>query len=135
MAGKTGTTNDKKDSWFAGFSGQHVITVWVGRDDSKPTNMTGGSGALYVWGDMMKVLPSTPLKIGQSTKLVWVTVDANTGLLFNSACGKPVKLPFAQGTQPRKLSYCAPPPAPAPQPAARQPQPARAGNWVDNLME
>lgn len=161
VAGKTGTTNDKKDSWFAGYSGQHVMTVWVGRDDSKPTNMTGGTGALKVWADMMKVLPSQPLKIGQSSRLVWVDVDANTGLLFNPGCGKPVKMPFLRGTQPKKMSYCLPaepaegqpvaapagqvapatqPAAPAPRPAApaaapRAAQPApRPGNWVDNLM-
>jgi len=140
VAGKTGTTNDKKDSWFAGFSGQHVMTVWVGRDDSKPTNMTGGTGALKVWADMMKVLPSQPLKVGQSSRLVWVDVDVNTGLLFNPACGKAVKMPFIRGTQPQKLSYCAAPqleapisetgelvPAPAPaqaRPAAPVPQAA-----------
>lgn len=138
VAGKTGTTNDKKDSWFAGFSGQHVITVWVGRDDSKPTNMTGGTGALKVWADMMKVLPSRGLKIGKSSRLVWVDVDASSGLLFNPACGKAIKMPFVRGSQPNKVSYCVPPaapavpaPAPAPAPAAARP----AGNWVDNLME
>lgn len=114
VAGKTGTTNDKKDSWFAGFSGQHVITVWVGRDDSKPTNMTGGTGALKVWADMMKVMPSQPLKVGQSSRLVWVDVDASTGLLFNPACGKSVRMPFIRGTQPQKISYCAEPQLEAP---------------------
>ena len=116
------------------------MTVWVGRDDSKPTNMTGGTGALKVWADMMKVLPSQPLKVGQSSRLVWVDVDVNTGLLFNPACGKAVKMPFIRGTQPQKLSYCAAPqleapisetgelvPAPAPaqaRPAAPVPQAA-----------
>ncbi|TXH71163.1 MAG: penicillin-binding protein 1B [Thiothrix sp.] len=114
VAGKTGTTNDKKDSWFAGFSGQHVMTVWVGRDDSKPTNMTGGTGALKVWADMMKVMPSQPLKVGQSSRLIWVDVDAATGLLFNPACGKSVKMPFIRGTQPQKISYCAEPQLEAP---------------------
>ena len=134
VAGKTGTTNDKKDSWFAGYSGQHVMTVWVGRDDNKPTRMTGGTGALPMWGDMMKVLPSKPLRIGGSSKLKWITVDSKTGLLFNPACGKAVKMPFLRGTQPRKRSYCAPPEPQ--QPVAGQ-QPARnsGANWVDNLME
>lgn len=138
VAGKTGTTNDKKDSWFAGFSGQHVMTVWVGRDDSKPTNMTGGTGALKVWADMMKVMPSQPLKVGQSSRLIWVDVDAATGLLFNPACGKSVKIPFIRGTQPQKISYCAEPQLEAPasetgvpaaptqtRPAATTPAPAR----------
>ncbi len=131
VAGKTGTTNDKKDSWFAGYSGQHVMTVWVGRDDNKPTRMTGGTGALPIWGDMMKVMPSKPLKIGKSSRLVWVKVDSVTGLLFNPACGKAVTMPFSRGTQPRKRSYCTPP-KPTPQPA----QPAASGStWIENLRE
>lgn len=125
VAGKTGTTNDKKDSWFAGFSGQHVMTVWVGRDDSKPTNMTGGTGALKVWADMMKVMPSQPLKVGQSSRLIWVDVDAATGLLFNPACGKSMKMPFIRGTQPQKLSYCAEPQLEAPAAETGAPAPAR----------
>lgn len=133
VAGKTGTTNDKKDSWFAGYSGQHVMTVWVGRDDNKPTRMTGGTGALPVWGDMMKVMPSKPLTIGKSSSLVWVKVDSVTGLLFNPACGKAVTMPFSRGSQPNKRSYCAPPPPPAP--ARQSAQPAGNGNWIENLME
>jgi penicillin-binding protein 1B len=126
VAGKTGTTNDKKDSWFAGFSGQHVMTVWVGRDDSKPTNMTGGTGALKVWADMMKVMPSQPLKIGQSSRLIWVDVDSATGLLFNPACGKSVKMPFVRGSQPQKMSYCAAPQLEAPASETGAPAPAPA---------
>lgn len=108
VAGKTGTTNDKKDSWFSGFSGEHVMTVWVGRDDNKPTKMTGGTGALRLWGDMMKVLPSKPLRI-RSSRLTWVTVDQFSGLLFNPSCGKSMHIPFIRGSKPRKTSYCAPP--------------------------
>ncbi len=150
VGGKTGTTNDKKDSWFAGFSGQHVMTVWVGRDDNQPTHMTGSTGALYTWGDMMKVLPSRPLRIGQNNKLVWLNIDPYTGLRYNPACGKPIRVPFIKGTEPRKVSYCAPPqiqpaqpvqatPAAAPVQASRpQSRPARQparSNWVDNLMQ
>ena len=146
VAGKTGTTNDKKDSWFAGFSGEHVMTVWVGRDDNKPINMTGGTGALYVWSDMMRQLNSKPMKVGGSARLVWVDVDESTGLLFNPACGKAVKMPFIRGTQPKKVSYCAapvaPPTSPEEAPAQGSPAPAsvrpaaqgRAGNWVEDLM-
>jgi penicillin-binding protein 1B len=133
VAGKTGTTNDKKDSWFAGYSGQHVMTVWVGRDDNKPTRMTGGTGALPIWGDMMKILPTQPLKIGKSSRLVWVKVDSVTGLLYNPSCGKPVTMPFARGSQPSRRSYCAPPPQPVQQPA-RQPA-NNGGSWIENLME
>lgn len=61
MAGKTGTTDDMRDSWFAGFSGDKVAVVWVGRDDYQPMGLAGGTGALRVWGDFMLALPNEPL--------------------------------------------------------------------------
>jgi penicillin-binding protein 1B len=109
VGGKTGTTNDKKDSWFAGFSGQHVATVWVGRDDNKPIHMTGGEGALKVWADLFRVLPSKALQVQNSSRLVWVDIDSDTGLRFNPACGKAERVPFIKGSQPQKTNFCAPP--------------------------
>lgn len=53
-AGKTGTTNDKKDAWFAGFTPYHAAVVWVGYDDNTPHGLTGGSGAVPIWTDYMK---------------------------------------------------------------------------------
>lgn len=61
MAGKTGTTDDMRDSWFAGFSGDKVAVVWVGRDDYQPMGLAGGTGALKVWGDFMLAIPNEPL--------------------------------------------------------------------------
>ncbi len=152
VAGKTGTTNDKKDSWFAGFSGQHVVTVWVGRDDNKPTNLTGGTGALKVWADLFKVLPTKPLQVANSSRLVWVDVDQSTGLRFNPACGKAIRTPFIKGTQPQQMSYCEPPVSAdpvAPEPATAAPLPpaapvvvaapakkkADSSGWIDDLMQ
>ena len=53
VAGKTGTSNDYRDSWFAGFSGGHLIIVWMGHDDNTPTGLTGTTGALPVWTRLM----------------------------------------------------------------------------------
>ena len=53
-AGKTGTTSDKKDSWFAGFTPYHSAIVWVGYDDNTSHNLTGASGALPIWTQYMK---------------------------------------------------------------------------------
>ena len=53
LAGKTGTTNDYRDAWFAGYSGNYVSVVWVGRDDNKPIGLGGGTGALPIWIDWL----------------------------------------------------------------------------------
>jgi len=53
-AGKTGTTSDTKDAWFAGFTPLHAAVVWVGYDDNTPHGLTGASGALPIWLNYMK---------------------------------------------------------------------------------
>jgi len=113
-AGKTGTTNNKRDSWYAGFTGQHVVTVWIGRDDNKPTNLTGSSGALRVWADMVKVLPTKPFKPRSPKGTRWIKVDADSGQLYNSACGRAISLPFDSSSVPRSRRKCAARPAPQP---------------------
>ena len=58
VAGKTGTSSDTRDSWFAGFTGTYVAVVWVGYDDNRPTGLTGAAGALPVWADTLSRLKS-----------------------------------------------------------------------------
>jgi len=58
-AGKSGTTNDQKDAWFAGFTPRHVAIVWVGYDDNTPHHLTGGSGAVPIWTQYMKSYAAT----------------------------------------------------------------------------
>ena len=53
-AGKTGTTSDTKDAWFAGFTPFHSAVVWVGYDDGHSHGLTGASAALPIWVDYMK---------------------------------------------------------------------------------
>lgn len=77
MAGKTGTTDDMRDSWFAGFSGDKVAVVWVGRDDYKPMGLTGGSGALRLWGDFMLAIDNAP-----------IPADPPDGVAVVKACGR-----------------------------------------------
>src|SRR5450755_2399744 len=58
VAGKTGTSSDTRDSWFAGFTGSYVSVVWVGYDDNRVTGLTGAMGALPVWADTLARLRS-----------------------------------------------------------------------------
>ncbi len=59
LFGKTGTTNGGRDNWFAGFDRRYLLTVWVGRDDNRPTGLTGARAALPVWADAMQKLQET----------------------------------------------------------------------------
>lgn len=61
LAGKTGTTDDLRDSWYAGFGAKRLSVVWVGRDDNKPAKLTGASGALHVWTDLALAVPPKSL--------------------------------------------------------------------------
>jgi penicillin-binding protein 1B len=58
IAGKTGTSSDTRDSWFAGFTGSYLAVVWVGYDDNRVTGLTGAAGALPVWADTIASLNS-----------------------------------------------------------------------------
>jgi len=71
LFGKTGTTNDSRDSWFAGFSSELVTVTWVGRDDNKPMGLTGGSGAMILWRDFIKLVRPESLKPGTPKNIRW----------------------------------------------------------------
>ena len=62
VAGKTGTSSDTRDSWFAGFTGSYLAVVWVGYDDNRDTGLTGAAGALPVWADTMASLKPAVLR-------------------------------------------------------------------------
>ena len=70
LAGKTGTTDDYRDSWFAGYSGNYLMVVWVGRDDNESTGLTGASGAAKLWARTMKQMPLTRLELSYGDQLV-----------------------------------------------------------------
>lgn len=70
LAGKTGTTDDYRDSWFAGFSGNYLTVIWVGRDDNAPTSLTGSSGAAKVWAKAMQDIPLERLELNYGSDVL-----------------------------------------------------------------
>ncbi len=107
VAGKTGTTDDLRDSWFAGFSGDRVAVAWVGRDDNAPAGFTGASGAMQVWGDLFAALETAPLALETPAGVEWVWIDPATGLLGQAGCEGARQWPFSAGSAPTELAPCA----------------------------
>jgi penicillin-binding protein 1B len=106
IAGKTGTTDDLRDSWFAGYTGDRLGVVWVGRDDNHSAGLTGASGAMTVWGDMMAQLDPEPLLPAQPENIEYVWIDPVTHLRADKGCQGAVELPFIRDSAPNENSPC-----------------------------
>ena len=100
LAGKTGTSNDSRDSWFAGFSQDVLAVVWLGRDDNGPTPLTGATGALQVWTDFMRKADPLPLDMPVPDNVVQAWVDASSGQGTDPSCPNAVQMPYIRGSQP-----------------------------------
>lgn len=102
LAGKTGTTNDKRDAWFVGFSPHLLAAVWVGFDDNSPTGLTGSQGALPIWIDFMRqstrVPPSDSFPEPLGITHAWI--DPYTGGLATDQCPEILDEVFQVGTEP-----------------------------------
>lgn len=107
LAGKTGTTNDYKDAWFAGYSGNYVSVVWVGRDDNKSIGLSGSSGALPIWVDYMRRLNLTPVSLPQPDNIEWMWLENGEGTLSNELCPNARYMPIITKTIPKEASNCA----------------------------
>ena len=108
-AGKSGTTNDTRDAWFAGFTPDIVTIVWVGYDDNSPVNLAGSRAALPIWVEFMKAAVSGLGNRGflpPEEGVVFVDIDKATGKRANRACGKVFTESFLVGTEPMDEATC-----------------------------
>ncbi len=111
-AGKTGTSDEFRDSWFAGFGGDNLVVVWLGNDDNTPVNLSGGRGALPIWADIMTRLGGGEFPAVAPEGMVDAWVDYQSGQLAAPDCGDPVivglpedaELPVMVGCGPERRS-------------------------------
>ena len=101
LAGKTGSTNDLRDSWFVSFDEQHLVTVWLGSDDNRSIGLSGATGALPVVGDFWQRLPPIALAAARPSELTQGAFDPVTGAAVSVDCSGVYHLPTYTYTPPR----------------------------------
>ena len=75
LAGKTGTTNNNVDTWFAGIDGREVVITWVGRDNNQPTKLYGASGAMSIYQRYLETQSPIALDLTPPEDVVNMGVD------------------------------------------------------------
>ena len=105
VAGKTGTTDNYRDSWFAGFSGNYLTVVWVGRDDNQSTGLTGASGAAKIWATAMENIPMQKLELGYLEQITSQTVYYSSNATAED-CDQSRQLPVLLASLPLENVVC-----------------------------
>ena len=107
-AGKSGTSSQDRDSWFAGFSGGELAVVWVGYDHYQPTGLTGSEGALPVWAHLMASLGTPSLELPPPEGVTETWIDYLTGMGAQPGCpgAVPVQVALPTGTQVPPMPGC-----------------------------
>jgi penicillin-binding protein 1B len=117
-AGKTGTTNDKRDAWFIGFTPKMLALTWVGFDDNTPTGLSGAQGAVPIWTRYMDAVTAGQQNADWAPPpgIVFVADDETSGGLATPYCPRQavVRDAFKDGTQPEQLCPLHAPSAPPP---------------------
>ena len=85
LAGKTGTTNNQVDSWFAGVDGKEVAITWVGRDNNQPTKLYGSSGAMQLYRRYLENQAPMPLMLTPPEDIATMSVDYNGNLVCDGS--------------------------------------------------
>jgi penicillin-binding protein 1A len=107
IAGKTGTSNDSKDTWFLGLTPDYAIGVWIGYDDDRPMGKdTGGTNAVPVYVEIMKQMNQPAKSFVRPAHVVEATIDKKTGLLAPEGAPKGSSMTevFVEGTQPTEVA-------------------------------
>ena len=131
LAGKTGTTNDARDTWFVGIDGKNISTVWLGRDDNGETKLTGASGALQIYKDYLSHTYIEKLKLNKPANMKWVGITQHGSWNCDSNRVIPVWVNNGQ-------NFCGDtsttPPSPATLPAETEIPPRQESVWdvLDN---
>jgi len=107
VAAKTGTTDEQRDAWFAGFTGDRLGIVWIGYDDNRAARLSGAAAALPVWGELMAALDPEPLALSRPDGIETVLIDPQSGLRADFTCVGALELPFALGSAPVERAPCA----------------------------
>ncbi len=94
IAGKTGTTNNYRDSWFAGFTGEILGVVWLGSDDNDNTGLTGSSGAMVAWGNIVKNIHYNDREPNPPLNIYWQKVSPPQIKASNNHITHPLYLPM-----------------------------------------
>jgi penicillin-binding protein 1B len=106
IAGKTGTTNDRRDSWFVGYTRDRIGVVWVGRDDNQPAGVTGSNAAMRVWARLFRDLPLEPVDLRMPDGAFWLWVDRVDHSVTAADCPGAIQVPFVSGSEPTRISDC-----------------------------
>ncbi len=104
-AGKTGTSNDGRDSWFAGYTGDHLAVVWVGNDENKTTGLYGATGAMKIWSSLFSKLPTQPLTVS-GEGIEWAWLDATDYATTEENCPNARRAAFVSGYLPKEHKTC-----------------------------
>ena len=105
VAGKTGTSNDSRDSWFAGYTGDRLAVVWVGNDENQPTGLYGATGAMRVWSGLFAKLPVEPLRV-PGAGIEWAWLDASSYATTEEGCPGARRAAFVSGYLPPEHKSC-----------------------------
>jgi penicillin-binding protein 1B len=106
VAGKTGTTNERRDSWFVGYTADRLAVTWVGKDDNSPAGVTGSNAAMRLWGRLFREMPLQPVSLDMPEGAFWTWVEPELNALSDPSCGGAVQLPFVAGSEPQSESPC-----------------------------